>query len=161
MKTTERTMQWLKSCGIPRCKLEHRVPGIDPDTKKPVWFMGKTKDAWGCVDIEALGGWHPWLREYGDRPTVWWIQACSSGELATHIEKACLTENFVDLLLRGRFMIFAWRKLKGRGRRKWWPRVIELFFDGQIRVQEWTFEQVEGMLRCNEAPTQIAKPKEA
>jgi hypothetical protein len=153
MKTTERTLVWLKSCGIPREKLEHRIPGYNPDTSDASWRRGgKTKDAWGCIDIEALSDHYP----QSEAACVWWVQACSSGELNDHIEKIEEVPHIRDLLARGRVLIFAWRKLKGKGRRQWWPRIIELFDDDpddELVYEEWESEQIEGMLLRNDAPS--------
>lgn len=151
MKTTARTALWLKDCGIPQDFCERK--------RGP-----RTVDLFGLVDQIALVG--EWAGYPGAE--VWWIQSCASGELNAHIEKARQSPYLEPLCERGRFLIFAWRKLKGKGRRQWWPRIYEMT-TRSLALQlpasrksggswwgedtgltewgrEWTFDEVQNML---------------
>ena len=78
--------------------------------------FGRRIDLFGLIDVLAI------------RPgTILGVQASSGSDVASHIKKAMAEPRLVEWLdAGGKFQIWAWRKLKGSGKRAQWKiRVID------------------------------------
>lgn len=110
MKTTERTMRWLKRQGYTPGLVERRLP-----------FAFTTADLFGVIDIVAMKAGEPLVG----------VQATSGSEHAAHLRKIVESEHAPTWLRAGgRLWLVSWAmRCKGgvRGARKvWTPRVQEI-----------------------------------
>lgn len=113
---TSRTLQYLKRNGW-RAQVVERYNG----------HTRRRHDLFGFIDVLAI---------HSETGQTLAVQATSGANGSTRVDKIvgeCHAE-LCDVLRAGwRVQVWAWRKLKNKGRQQWFPRVTEiLFFEGGL-----------------------------
>lgn len=139
---SSRSLELLELQGYLAGVVERKTPFTIKDqlTGETRVIPGKTVDWLGFADILALppvDEW--WSRGYAATQDaaipLLAVQATSGAQVPDHVRKLMEIDKLRMYLHGGhRCEIWGWRKVKNRGRRQWWPRVLAATLDEEQHV---------------------------